>query len=96
MSSVIDEHSNREESKDSIEIRHLKAQLKGLEILLKQNAALEAEVKRLCSELDEATLGVLKRGYLYKWRDREISYAAKWGLRYFVLRGKSFSYYGGE
>ena len=44
-------------------------------------------------ELDEVTKGVMKRGYLNKWRDREISYASKWGLRYFVLKGNLLSYF---
>ena len=34
--------------------------------------------------------------FLYKWRDREISYAGKWGLRYFVLQGKTLSYFADE
>jgi len=66
---------------------------KGIELLLQLNARLEQEVSRLCSELDEATQGVMKRGYLHKFRDRELSYASKWGLRYFVLKGKNLSYY---
>jgi len=74
----------------------LQAQIKGMEILLQQNAALEQEVKRLCGELDEATLGVQKRGYLYKFREREIYYAPKWGLRYVVLQGSTLSYFGDE
>lgn len=82
------------ESQD--EINSLKAELRGMEILLQQNAALEAEVERLNTELDEATSGVQKRGYLYKWREREIYYAAKWGLRYFVLQGNKISYYGND
>jgi hypothetical protein len=41
---------------------------KYVDILMKQNAALEDEVSRLCAELDEATKGVLKRGYLFKYR----------------------------
>ena len=40
----------------------LKAQVKGFSILLRQNAALENEVSRLCQELDEVTKGVVKRG----------------------------------
>lgn len=78
------------------EIDTLKAELRGMEILLQQNAALESEVERLNGELDEATSGVQKRGYLYKWREREIYYAAKWGLRYFVLQGNKISYYGND
>ena len=50
------------------ELQHLKAKVKWMDVLMKQNAALEGEVSRLCGELDEATRGVLKRGYLYKYR----------------------------
>jgi diacylglycerol O-acyltransferase-1 len=64
-----------------------------LEILLRQNAALELAVSQLTSELAEATAGILLRGYLFKWRDREISFAAKWSLRYFVLQGNTLSYF---
>jgi len=67
-----------------------------MEILLQQNAALEKEVERLNMELDEATAGVQKKGYLYKWREREIYYAAKWGLRYFILQGNKISYFANE
>ena len=76
------------------ELKLLKAQLKGMEILLEQNADLEREVSRLSEELDSATNSVIKRGYLHKWRDREISFASKWGLRYFVLQGSQLSYFG--
>lgn len=78
------------------ELERLRAELRGMEVLLQQNAALEKEVERLNSELDEATHGVQKKGYLYKWREREIYYAAKWGLRYFVLQGNKVSYYGND
>lgn len=78
------------------EVERLKAELQGMEILLQQNAALEKEVERLNLELDEATAGVQKKGYLYKWREREIYYAAKWGLRYFILQGNKISYYANE
>lgn len=61
--------------------------------LTQRNALLEEEIERLYMELDEMSNGVLKRGYLYKLRDREISFASKWGLRYFVLQGDTFSYY---
>lgn len=71
-------------------------QEKWMNILMEQNAALESEVSRLCGELDEATKGVLKRGYLYKYRDRSISFASNWGLRYFVLNGSTISYYANE
>ena len=33
------------------------------------------------------------RGYLYKFRDREISFASKWSLRYFLLQGNTLSYF---
>jgi hypothetical protein len=78
------------------EVEKLRAELRGMEVLLLQNAALEKEVERLNSELDEATFGVQKKGYLYKWREREIYYAAKWGLRYFMLQGSKISYYGND
>ena len=71
----------------------LKDQIVDTDTLLQRNAELEEEVERLYLELDEATNGILKRGYLYKWRDREISFASKWGLRYFTLRGHTLSYY---
>ena len=64
-----------------------------LQILLRQNALLETEIYRLCEQLHEATEGILKRGYLYMWRDRSISYASRWGLRYFVLQGSILSYF---
>lgn len=65
-------------------------------LLLKQNDLLEREIKRLNGELDEATKGILKRGYLYKHRDREIAFASKWGLRYFQLQGNVISYYADD
>jgi len=74
----------------------LKVELQGMNILLQQNGQLEREIARLCVELEEVTQGVLQRGYLYKWRDRDISYASKWGLRYFVLQGSMLSYYGDD
>jgi diacylglycerol O-acyltransferase 1 len=61
--------------------------------LSRRNAELEEEIERLYLELDEQTNGILKRGYLHKWRDREISFASKWGLRYFTLQGHVLSYY---
>ena len=64
-----------------------------MELVLQQNAELEKRVLQLCDELNEATKGVLKRGSLYKWRDREISFASKWALRFFVLTGNSLSYF---
>lgn len=50
------------------ELLLLKTKVKWMDVLMRQNAALESEVCRLCGELDEATKGVLKRGYLYKHR----------------------------
>jgi hypothetical protein len=55
-------------SESHMELMQLKEQVKFVDILMAQNAALEGEVTRLCSELDEATKGVLKRGYLHKHR----------------------------
>lgn len=78
------------------EIKLLKAQLRGMNILLKQNAQLEREVSRLCGELEQVSVGVQKKGYLYKWREREISYASRWGLRYFVLNGHTLCYYSDD
>ncbi len=78
------------------EISYLKSQLQGFELLLQQNAELESEVTRLNTELDTATLSIVKRGYLHKWRDHEIGYASRWGLRYFSLQGHTLSYYGDE
>lgn len=52
----------------SNELLQLQARVKWMDVLMRQNAALEGEVSRLCEELDEATRGVLKRGYLYKYR----------------------------
>lgn len=42
--------------------KQLRLDAKGLDLLLRQNAALEEEVTRLIHELDEATKGVVKRG----------------------------------
>ncbi|CAM9219911.1 unnamed protein product, partial [Ectocarpus fasciculatus] len=69
---------------------------KSIALLLRQNALLESEINRLCEQLNEATEGILKRGYLHMWRDRTISYASRWGLRYFVLQGSILSYYQDE
>jgi diacylglycerol O-acyltransferase-1 len=69
---------------------------KAIDVLMQQNADLEREVGRLMAEIDEVTKGIVKRGYLYKYRDREISYASKWALRYFTLQGKILSYYNDE
>ena len=55
------------------EVLTLKSELNGMDIVLKQNAQLELEVARLLEEVDEATKGVLCRGFLYKWRSHEIS-----------------------
>ena len=54
------------------------------------------KVERLGKELDDVTLGVQKKGFLYKWRDKEISFASKWCLRYFVLQGNMLSYYADD
>jgi hypothetical protein len=59
----------------SNELLQLQARVKWMDVLMRQNAALEGEVSRLCEELDEATRGVLKRGYLYKYRYVEITIA---------------------
>jgi hypothetical protein len=67
--------------------------VKLLAIVMQQNSQLQREIQRLHAEIDEVTKGVMKRGYLYKFRDREISFASKWGLRYFVLQGKTISYF---
>ena len=67
-----------------------------LEILMQQNSQMEREIQRLNTELSELTKGILKRGYLHKFRDREISYASKWGLRYFVLQGSTLSYFADD
>jgi diacylglycerol O-acyltransferase-1 len=69
---------------------------RSLALLLRQNAELEDEVSRLCGQLTEATEGILRRGYLHMWRDRTISYASRWGLRYFALQGSQLSYYQDE
>ncbi len=87
---------SKKETSESAQITALNAKLRGMEILLQQNSALEKEVERLCYELDEVTRGVQKKGYLHKYRDREIYYASKWGLRYFVLQGNMLSYYGDD
>ena len=63
-----------------------------MEILLQQNAALEQEVERLYKDLDEVTEGVIKKGYLYKWRERELTFASRWNTRYFVLQGACLLY----
>ena len=78
------------------EVKFLKSQVAGLGILLQQNALMESEIQRLHKELDTATQSIIKRGYLYKWRDREIGWASKWGLRYFSLQGHTLSYYHEE
>ena len=50
---------------------------KFVDVLLKQNAELEKLVKKLCTDLEDTTSGILMRGYLYKFRDRVISFQAK-------------------
>lgn len=77
-------------------LAELEALRSQVHILLQQNEGLENELRRLTDELDTATKSIIQRGHLYKWRDREISYASKWGLRYFVLQGSTLSYYGDE
>lgn len=81
--------SNITHSKDQVSSKSSK----NIELLLQQNWKLEREITRLNRELDEATNGILMRGYLYKFRDREIAWASKWSLRYFLLQGKSLSYF---
>ena len=48
---------------------------------------------KLSADLEEVTKGVIKNGYLYKWREKEISFAPRWSLRYFVLQGSKLSYF---
>jgi hypothetical protein len=67
-----------------------------LGVVMQQNSQLEREIQRLHAEIDEITKGVLKRGFLYKFREREISFASKWALRYFVLQGKTISYFADD
>lgn len=65
-------------------VNAMKTQLGGVTALLKQNAAMEDVITELSAELEEATTGILKRGHLYKWRDHSISFASKWGQRYWL------------
>jgi diacylglycerol O-acyltransferase-1 len=58
--------------------------------------SLEKEVERLCEELNVATQNVMKKGYLFKLRERDISWSSKWNLRYFTLNGNFLSYFGDE
>eukprot|EP01031_Cornospumella_fuschlensis_P038401 gene38401-46669_t len=51
-----------------------------IELLLRQNAALEKELERVNRQLDENSNGIHKKGYLYKFREREIYFAPKWGM----------------
>lgn len=92
--------ANKKKYSDVIKKHFLRAQGhvqdNGIALLLRQNAQLESEILRLCDQLNEATQGILKRGYLHLWRDRTISYASRWGLRYFVLQGSSLSYFQDE
>lgn len=81
---------------ETIDSNDGKTQQMYLDLVLKQNAALENAIRSLTSELEDATTGILMRGYLHKWRDRMISFASSWGLRYFVLQGNILSYYGDE
>jgi hypothetical protein len=66
LSSLVGYSSKGKQEHQETSTTHDQGNNKGLELLLKLNAALEAEVSRLCSELDEATQGVMKRGYLHK------------------------------
>jgi len=88
--------STKDPSSSMVAEKSKVAENKDIAILLKQNWQMEREISRLIHELDEATKGVLMRGYLYKFRDREISFASKWGLRYFLLQGTSLSYFVDE
>ena len=54
------------------------SQSQAIEVLLAQNADMEHEIQRLNRQLDETTNGIHMRGYLHKYRDREISFASKW------------------
>ena len=78
------------------EVKYLNSQLVGLEILLRQNRELEEQVNRLVEELDNATQAVVKRGHLFKWREKEFAWATRWGKRYFTLQGSTLSYFGEE
>mmetsp|Transcript_11100 Transcript_11100/g.18144 ORF Transcript_11100/g.18144 Transcript_11100/m.18144 type:complete len:735 (-) Transcript_11100:220-2424(-) len=77
-------------------VSEMNAKLSGVDDLLKQNAAMEEVIIDLSSELEEATTGILKRGHLFKWRERSISFASNWGLRYFTLQGHVLSYFNDE
>lgn len=77
-------------------LEEMGTQLRGVDELLKQNAAMEEVIIDLSSELEEATTGILKRGHLFKWRERSISFASNWGLRYFTLQGHVLSYFNDE
>lgn len=72
----------------------LKTELVQLRGKISKNVELENEVDRLCRELDEATGGVNKRGYLNKYRVRENIIGTKWVKRFFVLSGSSLRYVG--
>lgn len=87
---------NKVVSEPVTETDEQRATWRAVEVLLRQNAALEREVERLVSELDQHSMGIQKKGYLNKWREREIYFAPKWGLRYFVLQGNKLSYYGDD
>jgi hypothetical protein len=64
--------------------------------LMIQNSELEAMVRKLKDELKEATTGIIMRGSLWKWKDNVMTFASKWGLRYFILHGTLLSYYHDE
>ena len=48
-----------------------------IQSVVQKNTQLENEVDRLCRELDDATGGVNKRGYLYKYRTRDMLVGTK-------------------
>lgn len=83
-------------SEQEQELASLRSELKSMELVLQQYSTLEKEVTRLCTQLEEATSGISYKGYLYKWREKEIFYASKWGMRYFTLQGNKLCYYGSE
>jgi hypothetical protein len=64
--------------------------------LMVQNSQLEAMVRKLKDELKETTTGIIMRGSLWKWKDHVMTFASKWGLRYFILHGTIMSYYNDE
>lgn len=69
------------------------ATIEYINILLHQNAELEKALNHVTTELEDATSNILMRGFLFKWRDHEITFTSKWAIRYFVLRGNILSCY---